>query len=102
MPLRPYGSERDPGFEGLAHQRWVETGHAIGHELSPFPNTFLSTIQKSTLLYTLSYVHAPPRTPSFNTLGNIIKQLTTTLGCNTYTIHTEYTFVAVITEAASE
>lgn len=50
IPLRPYGSERDPGFEELAHQRWDETGHAIGytpdprlHAPRPRPPTFSPT-----------------------------------------------------------
>jgi uncharacterized membrane protein YdjX (TVP38/TMEM64 family) len=48
IPLRPYGSERDPGFEGPAHQQWDETGHAIGY--APDPR-----------------LHAPrPRPPSFS------------------------------------
>ena len=48
IPLQPYGSERDPGFEGPSHQRWDETGQAIGY--APDPR-----------------LHAPrPRAPSFS------------------------------------
>jgi hypothetical protein len=50
IPLQPYGSERDPGFEEPAHQRWDETGHAIGytpdprlHAPRPRPPTFSPT-----------------------------------------------------------
>jgi hypothetical protein len=48
IPLRPYGSDPDPGFEGSTHQQWDETGHAIGY--APDPR-----------------LHAPrPRPPSFS------------------------------------
>ena len=48
IPLRPYGSDPDPGFEGSSHQQWDETGHAIG--FAPDPR-----------------LHAPrPRPPSFS------------------------------------
>jgi hypothetical protein len=48
IPLQPYGSERDLDYEGPAHQRWDETGHAIGY--APDPR-----------------LHAPrPRPPSFS------------------------------------
>jgi hypothetical protein len=48
IPLRSYGSEHDTGFEEPAHQRWDETGHAIGY--APDPR-----------------LHAPrPRPPSFS------------------------------------
>jgi len=50
IPLRPYGSDPDPGFEGPTHQRWDETGHAIGyapdprfHAPRPRPPTFSPT-----------------------------------------------------------
>jgi hypothetical protein len=48
IPLQPYGSDPDPGFEGSNHQQWDETGHAIGY--APDPR-----------------LHAPrPRPPSFS------------------------------------
>jgi hypothetical protein len=48
IPLRPYGSDPDPGFEGSTHQQWDDTGHAIGY--APDPR-----------------LHAPrPRPPSFS------------------------------------
>jgi hypothetical protein len=48
IPLRPYGSDPDPGFEGSTHQQWDETGHAINY--APDPR-----------------LHAPrPRPPSFS------------------------------------
>jgi len=48
IPLRPYGSDPDAGFEGSTHQQWDETGHAIGY--APDPR-----------------LHAPrPRPPSFS------------------------------------
>jgi hypothetical protein len=48
IPLRPYGSDPDPGFEGSTHQQWDEAGHAIGY--APDPR-----------------LHAPrPRPPSFS------------------------------------
>ena len=48
IPLRPYGSDPDPGFEESTHQQWDETGHAIG--FAPDPR-----------------LHAPrPRPPSFS------------------------------------
>lgn len=48
IPLRPYGSDPDPGFEGSTHQQWDEAGRAIGY--APDPR-----------------LHAPrPRPPSFS------------------------------------
>jgi len=48
IPLRPYGSDSDPGFERSTHQQWDEAGHAIGY--APDPR-----------------LHAPrPRPPSFS------------------------------------
>ena len=48
IPLRPYGSEPDPGYEGSAHQQWDASGHAIGFVSDP-------------------RLHAPrPRPPSFS------------------------------------
>ena len=48
IPLRPYGSDPEPGFEGSTHQQWDESGHAIGY--APDPR-----------------LHAPrPRPPSFS------------------------------------
>ena len=48
IPLQPYDSERDLDYEGPAHQRWDETGQAIGY--APDPR-----------------LHAPrPRAPSFS------------------------------------
>jgi hypothetical protein len=48
IPLRPYDSDANPGFEGSTHQQWDETGHAIGY--APDPR-----------------LHAPrPRPPSFS------------------------------------
>lgn len=48
IPLRPYGSDPDAGFEESTHQQWDETGHAIGY--APDPR-----------------LHAPrPRPPSFS------------------------------------
>ena len=48
VPLRPYSSDPDAGFEGSTHQQWDETGHAIGY--APDPR-----------------LHAPrPRPPSFS------------------------------------
>ena len=35
IPLQPYGSERDLEYEGRAHQRWDETGHAVGYAPDP-------------------------------------------------------------------
>ncbi len=48
IPLRPYGSDPDPGFEESTYQQWDESGHAIG--FAPDPR-----------------LHAPrPRPPSFS------------------------------------
>ena len=48
IPLRPYGSDPDPSFEGSTHQQWDETGRAIGYVPDP-------------------RLHAPrPRPPSFS------------------------------------
>jgi len=48
IPLRPYGEDPDPDFEGSTHQQWDEAGHAIGY--APDPR-----------------IHAPrPRPPTFS------------------------------------
>jgi hypothetical protein len=35
IPLHPYDSERDAGFEESIHQQWDERGHAVGHAPDP-------------------------------------------------------------------
>jgi hypothetical protein len=35
IPLHPYDSERDAGFEESTHQRWDERGHAVGYAPDP-------------------------------------------------------------------
>jgi hypothetical protein len=48
IPLQQYDSERGPGFEDSVHQRWDETGRAVGYASDP-------------------RLHAPqPRPPSFS------------------------------------
>ena len=35
IPLHPYDSERDAGFQESTHQRWDERGHAVGYAPDP-------------------------------------------------------------------